>query len=79
VLRTNYNDLDPSIQPHRKFLDDVLPEMQAIQRAWRNKISHAEDKLVPIDAAINEAVAREIMVAVEVFMRQLAHDLPEGV
>ena len=76
VLRMKFEDLDPAIQPHRLLLEQLLPQMQAIQRAWRNKISHVEGKLIPVDGSITEPIARELFVAVEAFMRQLAADLP---
>ena len=79
VLRTKYEDVDPSVQPHRKLLESVLPQMQAIQRAWRNKFAHIEDKIIPADSTITEPIANEILVAVEAFMRQLAIDLPSEV
>jgi hypothetical protein len=79
VLRTKYDEVDPKVQPHRKMLEGLLPQMQAIQRAWRNKFAHVGTKIVPTDSAINEQVASEILTAVEAFMRQLASDLPPSV
>jgi hypothetical protein len=79
VLRTKYEDIPVEVQPHRKMLESVLPQMQAIQRAWRNKFAHVEDKIIPAESAMSEAVAAEIFVAVEAFMRQLALDLPPEV
>jgi hypothetical protein len=75
VLRTKYEDLDPAVQPHRNLLESLLPQMQAIQRAWRNKFTHVEDKVLP-EGEINPAIANELMVAVEAFMRTLAMNLP---
>jgi hypothetical protein len=79
VLRTKFEDVDPLIKPHRPLLEKLLPEMQAIQRAWRNKVSHVEDKIIPIEARIDEEVANEIMVAVQSFMRDLSKQLPAGI
>jgi hypothetical protein len=78
VLRTKYEDVEPAVRPYRDMLGAVLPQMQAIQRAWRNKFAHIEDKIIPAEI-ISETVATEILVAVEAFMRQLAYDLPAGV
>jgi hypothetical protein len=78
VLRTKHEDIDPLVQPHREMLEAVLPQMQAIQRAWRNKFTHVEDKIIPA-GVMSESVAAEILTAVEAFMRQLACDLPPGV
>ena len=76
VLRTKYDDLDPKIQPYRGMMEAVLPQMQAIQRAWRNKFAHVGGMIIPTGSPITEQVALEILTAVEGFMRQLAHDLP---
>jgi hypothetical protein len=78
VLRTKFQDLDPAIQPHRPLLEELLPQMQAIQRAWRNKIIHVGDKLIPIEP-ISESTASEILVTVEAFMRKLAASLPSDI
>jgi hypothetical protein len=74
--RTQYQDLPPSIQPHIGLIRKLLPKLHAIQHAWRNKVSHVENKLIPTDA-INEEVATEVMSAVQAFMRMLASELPE--
>lgn len=79
VLRTKRQDLDSAVQPHIDLLGQLLPEMQAIQRAWRNKVSHVEDKLIPIDARIDGETANEVLVAVRVFMRRLAKTLPSSI
>ncbi len=76
VLRTRFCEVEQSIQPHIPVLTDLLPRMQAIQHAWRNKVSHVEDKLIPIEGRIDVEVASEIMTAVQAFMRKLATDLP---
>ena len=76
VLRTKYEDVDSDIQPHRPMLENLLPQMQAVQRAWRNKFTHTGGKIIPTDSTITESMAFEILIAVEAFMRQLALDLP---
>jgi hypothetical protein len=77
VLRTKYQDLDAGVRPYRPMLERLLPQMQAIQRAWRNKFSHVGSKILPAPD-INEQIASEIISAVETFMRQLAVDLPSA-
>jgi len=78
VLRTAPKDAPVAIQPHLDFLRDILPRLQAIQHAWRNKFNHVEDKIIPIDAELKEEVAREVMTATRSFMRKLSEDLPVG-
>ena len=76
VNQTSYKDLDDNIQPHIDFIRSILPQMQAIQRAWRNEISHVGGKLIPQDARIGEPKADEIFRAVQVLMRHLAEEFP---
>lgn len=77
VLRTKHQDLSESVKPHRRMLEAVLPHMQAIQRAWRNKFSHVDNKIVPAEP-IGERMATQILTAVEAFMYRLALDLPKS-
>lgn len=77
VLRTKYEDLPESVKPHRWILEAVLPHMQAIQRAWRNKFAHVDNKIIPTEP-ISEKVATQILTAVEAFMHRLALDLPKS-
>jgi len=75
AFRTDYKDLPPTVKPHIGIIKKLLPAMHAIQHAWRNKVSHVEDKLIPTDA-FNETSALEVMNAVQAFMRMLAEELP---
>lgn len=76
AYRTEYKDLPPDVQPHIELIKKLLPKMHAIQHAWRNKISHVEDKLIPV-GDIAETVALEIMNATESYMRTLAEEFPK--
>lgn len=75
--RTEYKDLPPCVQPHIELVKKLLPKLHAIQHAWRNKVSHVEDKLIPTDS-ISGDDALEIMTAVQAFMRMLAAELPSA-
>lgn len=79
VLKTKYEDMEEAVRPHRKLLRALLPQMQAIQRAWRNKFSHVEYRIIPADGELSESIAAEILTAVEGLMRQLSRDLPAEV
>lgn len=48
AYRTDYKDLPEHIKLHREFIRSIIPHMQAVQRAWRNKVDHAT--LVPTQA-----------------------------
>ena len=75
AFRTEYKDLPDGVKPHRELLKELSPEMHAIQYAWRNRVSHVENKLIPVKP-IDHPIATEIMSAVQAFMRSLAERLP---
>ncbi len=76
ALYTEYKDLPTAIQPHVDFLRMVLPHMQSVQRAWRNHVSHVEDRIIPSNEKITLEDAEDIMKATESLMRYLAEELP---
>ena len=75
AYHTKYEELPAKVQPHRELIRELLPTMHAIQYAWRNKVDHVENKLIPIET-ITEQESDEIMVAVHGFMRLLADKFP---
>lgn len=73
--KTRYEDLSVSIQPHISTIRELLPRLHAIQHAWRNKMLHVENRLIPVGSVTPE-IASDIMTAVEMFMRTLVEKLP---
>lgn len=63
-------------QRHSKSLEQIDGTVEALKNAWRNKISHAQDKLVLLHADFTPAIAEEILSATKSFMRRLAVDIP---
>lgn len=76
VTKTKYPDLDPLYQTHFAFLEQMHGAVGALNTAWRNKISHAQGRLIVMTADFSPRVAEEIMIASRGFMRRLATDLP---
>jgi hypothetical protein len=73
--KTKHDDLPDSVKPNIDLIRELLPRMHAIQHAWRNKMLHAENKLIPTDG-VTEEIANDVMVAVEIFMKTLVSKLP---
>ncbi len=73
--RTKHDELPLAIQPHIQLIRELLPRLHAIQHAWRNKIVHVENKLIPTGSVTPE-IANDIMNAVEIFMKTLVASLP---
>jgi hypothetical protein len=63
-------------QNHFAFLEQMHGTIGALNRAWRNKISHAQGRLVLMTSEFSPEVAEEIMVASRSFMWRLATELP---
>jgi hypothetical protein len=77
VHRTKFTDLTPDEQRHHPFLAQVLPLTESMQKAWRNKISHANGlPLVLKVGDMSPDIAKDIVNATRAFMRRLAADLP---
>jgi hypothetical protein len=76
VTKTKYSDLDPLYQTHFAFLEQVNGTVGALNNAWRNKISHAQGRLVLMTSEFSPDVAEEIMIASRSFMRRLATEMP---
>jgi hypothetical protein len=59
------------------LLSKLVPLMQAIKTSWRHKLDHVDNQIVWLDTDFSPKVAKEIISAVQGFMRILAKELPE--
>lgn len=73
--KTKFEDLPAGVKPHIELIRELLPRMHAIQHAWRNKMIHVENKLIPT-GSVTEEIANDIMNSVEIFMKTLVAKLP---
>jgi hypothetical protein len=76
VLNTKYPSRTPFQQQHQKFLEQIAATIEMLKSAWRNKVSHAQDKLVLLRTDFTPAIAEEILIASRSFMRRLATEAP---
>jgi hypothetical protein len=77
--KTEFKDLPDHLKPLIEFLRFVVADMRSLQRAWRNKVSHVEDKLILADVdGIESNDAYQIMIATRTFLERLAKGLPDG-
>jgi hypothetical protein len=58
------------------FLEQVQGTVEALKNAWRNKISHAQGRLLLMTKDFSPEIAEEILFASRAFMRRLADGLP---
>ncbi|MFN0102932.1 MAG: hypothetical protein ACKV2U_12680 [Bryobacteraceae bacterium] len=75
--KTRFEDLSPNVKPHIEFLRMIVADMRSLQRSWRNKVSHIEDRLILENELVDAPDAHQILVATGTFLRTLAEGLPE--
>lgn len=73
--KTKFEDLPERLKPYRQFLIDILPQLHAVKDSWRNKVSHVDGKIVPIDVFTRE-MALGVYDATLLLMKKLANGLP---
>jgi hypothetical protein len=78
IVDTKYASLSDSEKEHRPFLEQMHAVTQSLKSAWRNKISHAQGKLLVMTSEFSPDIAEEIMISSRSFMRRLATEMPEG-
>jgi hypothetical protein len=63
LQRTEYKKLLPLEQEHFAFLEQLFPEMLSIEKAWRDKISHVENRVVLLSGDFQAYIVEEIISA----------------
>jgi hypothetical protein len=76
IMETKHPDRTPFQQQHYQSLEQICATVEALKSAWRNKISHAQSRLVLLTSEFNREIAEEILFASRAFMRRLATDAP---
>lgn len=75
--RTKYDDLPSALKSHVDFLRGIVADMRSMQRAWRNTVTHVEDKIIPASSEYQPADVEEIFSSTRSFLRHLADGLPD--
>jgi hypothetical protein len=73
--KTAFKDLPNHLKPYVGFLNDVLPQLHGVKDAWRNKVSHVDDRIIIADV-FTEEMALGIYDATLLLMKKLASGLP---
>jgi hypothetical protein len=76
VITKNHNQRSPFEKRNFAFLEQVQGTVASLKNSWRNKISHAQGRLVVMTTDFSPEIAEEILMATRSFMRRLADDLP---
>lgn len=72
---TKFDELPPHLQPHKRFMADTLTQLHAVKDSWRDKVTHVDSHIVPIETFTPE-LARGVHDAVLMLMNKLAEGLP---
>jgi hypothetical protein len=57
---------------HSKLLDNTVHLAVIVRDNWRHKLDHVDNQIIWVENDFSESVAREIISAIQAFMRQLA-------
>jgi hypothetical protein len=76
ILDKKYPELTDFERANRPFLEQIYGTTEALKNAWRNKIGHAQGRLILLSADFTPEIAEEILIASRAFMRRLADEMP---
>lgn len=79
ITSAKYQDRTAFENANFAFLEQVHATTESLKNAWRNKISHAQGRLILMTTNFSPEVAEEILFATRSFMRRLADGLPRSV
>lgn len=71
VQKNKRADLPVTIQPFFDYIKATLPHLHAVKDSWRNKVDHADGKIIPTEEYGYE-MAGEVINATRGLMRKLA-------
>jgi len=76
ILDTKYPARTRFEQKNSAFLEQMHAAIDALQLAWRNKVSHAHEKLTLMTSEFHPEVAEEILITSRALLRRLATEAP---
>jgi hypothetical protein len=74
VQKSKFDDLPDEARAKKQFLIDILPQLHAVKDAWRDKVSHVGNNIIP-SGSFTEEKATEIYNATVALMKNLAANL----
>jgi hypothetical protein len=76
IIKKSHNDRTLFEKKNFGFLEQMQGTVEGLKNAWRNKISHAQGRLVLMTTDFNPEIAEEIVFATRAFIRRLAEGIP---
>ena len=72
ILERPYPQRSDLEKKHSKLLDSTVHLAVIVKDNWRHKLDHVDNQIIWVENDFSENVAREIISAIQAFMRQLA-------
>ena len=76
IIKKDHGDRTPFEVENFDFIEQVHASAEALKRAWRNKVSHTQGRLVVLSSDFKHDVAEDILSASRAFLRWLAESIP---
>ena len=76
IIGKPYKDRTRFERKYFEFLEQVHGTVAALKDAWRNKVSHAQGRLILLTTDFTPGITEEILFATRGFTSRLAHGLP---
>jgi hypothetical protein len=78
IVNTGHDKRSDFQRANFPFIEQAHGTVAALKNAWRNKISHAQGRLIVLASEFTPDTAEEIMMATRGFMRKLAVEMPRA-
>jgi hypothetical protein len=75
VQKNKFDQVPAHLRSYLSFMREVLPQVHAVKDAWRDKVSHVDNKIVPV-GTFSEEKALEVYSATRSLMKKLSSGLP---
>ena len=75
-MKKDYRQRTEFERKNYTFLEQMQGTVEGLKNAWRNKISHAQGRLILMNKDFSPDIAEEILFASRAFMRRLTDGLP---
>ena len=76
IMKKEWKEKSQFEKKNHAFLEQVHGTVEGLKNAWRNKISHADGKLILVTKEYSPEVAEEIIFATRAFARRIAEGIP---
>lgn len=73
--KEKYEHVPDVLRPYLQFMRETLTQLHAVKDSWRNKVSHVDARIVPVDT-FTEELAKGVHDSTLLLMKKLVSGLP---